>query len=252
MPEGPSIIILKEAIQALGLEGQAVAEVSGNTSADIRRLVHRKVRSFQSWGKHFLICFDDCTVRIHLLMFGTYRINERKEATERLRLVFKNAELNFYTCSVKILEGRAEDHYDWSADIMSTHWAPASALKKLQSKPGTFLCDVLLDQEIFSGVGNIIKNEVLYLSGLQPLNTAGAIPLKRLKQLISAARQYSFDFLEWKKAGTLKAHWQIHTKKQCPKGHPVIKEYTGKTKRRSFYCPVCQDLYTAPDPKAGK
>lgn len=30
------------------------------------------------------------------------------------------------------------------------------------------LCDVLLDQAVMPGVGNIIKNEALFDSGLQP------------------------------------------------------------------------------------
>lgn len=252
MPEGPSIIILKESVQSLQLEGETVSSVSGTANIDLKRIQDQKVRSFNSWGKHFLICFDDCTIRIHLLMFGSYRINERKDSKERLRLVFKHAELNFYTCSVKLLEGRAEDLYDWSSDIMSRHWAPARALEKLLDQPDTLLCDVLLDQDIFSGVGNIIKNEALYRAGLQPYNTVGAVPVQRLQELISATRRYSSDFLHWKKEGTLKAHWAVHTKKVCPKGHPVQKEYTGKTKRRSFFCPVCQEQYNDAAKKAGK
>lgn len=252
MPEGPSIIILKESVQSLQLEGETLSAASGTANIDLKRVQHQKVRSFNSWGKHFLVCFDDCTIRIHLLMFGSYRINERKDSKERLRLVFKNAELNFYTCSVKLLEGRAEDLYDWSSDIMSRHWAPARALEKLQARPDALLCDALLDQDIFSGAGNIIKNEALYRAGLQPHSTVEAVPVARLRQLISATRHYSADFLRWKKEGTLKAHWAVHTKKVCPKGHAVLKEYTGKTKRRSFFCPQCQDLYGDAAKKAGE
>ncbi|MBL7713740.1 MAG: endonuclease [Chitinophagaceae bacterium] len=252
MPEGPSIVILKESVQALQLEGQPLLSVSGTASIDFKRIRNQKLRSFNSWGKHFLICFDDCTIRIHLLMFGSYRINERKDSKERLSLVFKDAELNFYTCSVKLLEGRDEDLYDWSSDIMSRHWAPARALEKLQAHPDALLCDALLDQDIFSGVGNIIKNEALYRSGLQPYNTVAAVPVARLRQLIGDTRRYSADFLHWKKEGTLKAHWAVHTKKVCPKGHTVLKEYTGKTKRRSFFCPLCQELYRDGVGKAGK
>ncbi|TEB41064.1 endonuclease, partial [Flavobacterium circumlabens] len=76
MPEGPSVVILKEETQQFS--GQKVISVSGNTAVDIQR-IKGKTASFKTWGKHFLICFDDFTVKIHLLMFGTYRINERKE-----------------------------------------------------------------------------------------------------------------------------------------------------------------------------
>ncbi len=104
MPEGPSIVILKELIAPLHLEGEEITAVSGNTTIDKERLLHQKVISIRSWGKHFLICFDGFTLRVHFMLFGSYRINERKGTPERLSLGFNNAELNFYTCSLKIIE----------------------------------------------------------------------------------------------------------------------------------------------------
>ena len=96
-------------------------------------------------------------------------------------------------------------------------------------------CDALLDQQIFSGVGNIIKKEVLFRIRVHPGSTVGALPLRKRKELVEEAVQYSFDFLRWKKAFELKKHWLIHTKKICPRCHiPAIKEYMGKTNRRTF------------------
>lgn len=61
--------------------------------------------------------------------------------------------------------------------------------------------------------------------------------------MIAQAREYSFDFLAWKKAYELKKHWQVHTKRICPRcGGPVSKQYLGTTQRRAFFCPVCQPL----------
>lgn len=158
MPEGPSIVIMREAVEALHLKGKEVLHVAGNAKIDKERLRHQKVKAVRSWGKHFLLCFKDLTLRVHLLMFGSYRINERKDTTPRLSLGFKDAELNFYTCSVKLLDGDVNDHYDWSRDIMSEQWDPAQALKHLKEHPDMLACDALLDQDIFAGSGNIIKN----------------------------------------------------------------------------------------------
>lgn len=243
MPEGPSIVILRELVQALALEGQRVTAVSGNTKIDKERMLHQPVIVFKSWGKHFLICFEEFTLRIHFMMFGSYRINERKESALRLGLSFESAELNFYTCSLKYVEGEINASYNWSTDVMAEQWDPKKALKKIKTKPEAEICDILLDQEIFSGVGNIIKNEVLYRVGIHPLSIVAAIPRAQLKHLITEARQYSFDFLKWKKAYVLKKHWLVNTKKICPLGHPLEKSYLGKTKRRTFFCPVCQVLY---------
>jgi endonuclease-8 len=241
MPEGPSIVILKEACRPF--KGQTILAVDGNTKIGKERLLNKKVIAFRSWGKHFLICFDDFTVRIHFLLFGSYRINERKEAPARLSLKFQSGELNFYACSVRFIEEKLNDVYDWTADVMSRRWNETSALNKIKISDRP-VCDILLDQNIFAGVGNIIKNEVLFRIKVHPLSLAKNLPRKKLKELVTEARVYSFDFLKWKKKFVLRKHWLAHTKKTCPRCNiRFIKEYLGKTNRRTFYCSNCQVLY---------
>jgi endonuclease-8 len=242
MPEGPSIVILKEAAQQFA--GKKVIDVSGNTSVDIERLRDKKIESFKTWGKHFLICFDDFTVKIHLLMFGTYRINERKDAVPRLSMVFSDGEINFYTCSIKILEGDIDSHYDWREDVMNENWDPENAQQSLEKIPNKKICDALLEQDIFSGVGNIIKNEVLYRTKIHPESLVGKIPKNDLKAIIDESSIYSFQFLDWKKKYELKKHWLAHTRKVCVRCDlPLEKKYTGTKKRRSFFCTNCQILH---------
>jgi endonuclease-8 len=242
MPEGPSIVILKEAVQEF--KGKKVIKVTGNTKVDFSSLQNQKIIDLKSFGKNFFICFKSASVKIHFMLFGSYRINETKQTPPRLSLHFENGELNFYACSVKLIEDDLDKVYDWTADVMNDNWNAAKARKKLKAIPKTLVCDALLDQTIFAGVGNIIKNEVLFRINVHPKTKVGDLPSKKLTELIKEARQYSFDFLEWKKQYVLKKHWLAHTKKICPRdGSPIIKEYLGKTNRRTFYCNTCQELY---------
>lgn len=242
MPEGPSIVILKEAV--VQFAGEKIITVSGNSKIDIDRLKDQTVITFKSWGKHFLICFEDFTVRVHLLMFGTYRINERKETAPRLSLTFPNGEFNLYTCSIKFLEGNVNLHYDWSSDVMNEEWNPKTAKKKLKEVPGQMICDAVLDQDIFSGVGNIIKNEVLYRTFVHPESLTGKIPAKTLTKIIDECSKYSFEFLEWKKNYVLRNHWLAYSKKVCLRCDlPMQRKKTGLKNRRSFFCPNCQKIY---------
>lgn len=211
MPEGPSIVLLKE--EVLPFIGKKVTAVAGNTKIDQGRMLNKKIMSIKSWGKHFLICFSGFTLRVHFMLFGSYRINARKEIPVRLRLVFAKGEINFYACSLKFLEGDINDHYDWTADVLNDSWDPKQARKKLKEIPGQLACDALLDQNIFAGVGNIIKNEVLYCIRVHPESKIGKIPSYKLTNLVREARQYSFDFLAWKREYVLKKHWLAHTKK---------------------------------------
>ena len=242
MPEGPSLVIAKE--EMLPFIGKKVIAVSGNTKTDKERILNKKLMDIRTWGKHLLFCFSGFTVRIHFLMFGKYLVNTKREGDSRLTMQFKNGEINLYTCSVKFIEEPLDEIYDWAADVLSDLWDPKAAKKKLKAIPKTMVTDALLDQTIFAGVGNIIKNEVLYRIKVHPKSKVGDLPPKQLNALVKEARNYSFDFLKWKKEYTLRKHWLAHTKKSCSRdGDKIIKEYLGKTQRRTFFCNTCQVLY---------
>ena len=243
MPEGPSLVIAKE--EMLPFIGKKLIAVSGNSKTDKERMLNKKLLDIKTWGKHLLFCFSKFTVRIHFLMFGKYLVNkQREDGNPRLTMQFKNGEINLYTCSVKFIEEPLDEIYDWSADVLSDEWDPKLAKKKLKAIPKTLVADALLDQGLFAGVGNIIKNEVLYRIRVHPKSRVGNLPAKQLNELIKEARNYSFDFLKWKKEYTLRKHWLAHTKKTCTRdGDTIVKEYLGKTQRRSFFCNTCQVLY---------
>lgn len=244
MPEGPSIVIMRE--QAAGFAGRTIARASGNSKGiDFAALEGQKIVALRSWGKHFLIQLPTTALRIHLLMFGSYRINERKGAVARLSLQFDDGdELNFYTCSIKQLPPDLDAQYDWRSDLMSPQWDPKLALKKLRAQPDMLLCDATLDQDIFTGAGNIFKNEVLFRIRVHPLSTVAGLPAAKQRELVAQMHAYAFDFLAWKKAFVLKQHWLAHTKRICPRCDiPFHKAHLGKTKRRSFFCVQCQKQY---------
>jgi endonuclease-8 len=244
VPEGPSIVILRE--EAQRLVGRRIVAAEGNTTTiDKERLVGERIVALRSWGKHFLVEMRAFSLRIHFLMFGTYRIDERKEGVvPRLGLRFRKGEFNVYTCSVRFVEEPLDEVYDWSGDVMNDAWDPAAARRKLRAMPDALVCDALLDQDVFAGVGNIIKNEVLFRIRLHPLSRVGALPPRKLAQLVEEARRYSFDFLAWKKAFVLRKHWLAHTKRTCPRcAIPFVKAHLGKTDRRSFFCERCQRRY---------
>ncbi len=244
MPEGPSLVILRK--ESACFAGRKIAIAEGNTKAvDLPSLVGKKIVSLRTFGKQFLIELPRTALRIHFLLFGSYRIDERKDSPPRLSLQFTDgSELNFYACSVRQIDVDLDAAYDWSADVMSPTWDAKLARKKLRAQPDLLACDALLDQDIFAGVGNIIKNEVLFRIRVHPLSTIGALPAPKLRALVEEARQYSFDFLGWKKQFVLKKHWLAHAKTTCPRCDlPYTKAHLGRTRRRSFFCERCQKLY---------
>ncbi|MCE3271725.1 MAG: endonuclease [Ramlibacter sp.] len=243
MPEGPSIVILKE--EASRFLGKTILRVGGNTTIEKERLQDQRIESLRSFGKQFLVELPDFSLRVHFMLFGSYRINDEKSWAEpRLSLGFDDGVLNLYACSVRFIEEPLDLVYDWWADVMSEHWDPKLALRRLRAQPGTLVCDALLDQDLFAGVGNIIKNEVLFRIRVHPLSTVGGLPARKLRELVDEARHYSFQFYEWKKQYVLKKHWLAHTKRTCPRCDiPLSKAHLGRTHRRSFFCDNCQVRY---------
>lgn len=246
MPEGPSILIAKETIAPL-FTGKKITAVAGNAKIEKDQLIGKKIVAIKSFGKHLLICFPKLTIRIHFLLFGSYSIDEQTKQDRSIRLLLTCGKhtLYFYTCAVKLLEEDLDKVYDWSSDLLHDKWDAAAARKKLKAIPGTMACDAILDQTIFAGAGNIIKNEVLYRIRLHPETLIKDIPPRKLTELVKETHKYSFDFLQWKKEFTLKKHWLAHTKKTCQRCNiPLKKKYCGKTKRRTFFCTNCQVNYS--------
>lgn len=243
MPEGPTIVLVREKL--LPLVGKTVQKVAGYESASKRGLRKRKLTGIQTWGKHLLLVFGDRTLRVHFLLFGSLAVNPDTPRRAKLVLHFNAKDsIAFYLCALELIDEPLVDHYDWSIDILSDQWKSAAAVKKIRNKGNTALCDCLMDQTIFSGVGNIIKNESLFRSELHPLARAAQVPAEDLKKLVKEVRRYAKSFLRDKKKGVLEKHWQAYEQEECPRCHiPLQKKILGKSKRRCYYCNNCQERY---------
>jgi endonuclease-8 len=243
MPEGPSIVIARE--EMLPAIGKKVLAVGGNSREPVADLKGQTLNEIGMWGKHLLFFFSKSTMKIHFLLWGSYSVNEIKENRNiRLSMKFSGKPVTtiyFYASSIKFLEGDVDLLYDWSADVMSVAWDSEKAFQKIISEPREMVCDVLMDQNIFSGVGNIIKNEVLFMMRLHPERLIESLKESQIRELIEMTHAYTWQFYEWKKKFELKKHWLIMRKKICPNcGGPVTREETGKRNRLSHYCPHCQ------------
>lgn len=87
-----------------------------------------------------------------------YFSNTRTEEIEpRLMLTLKRNEINFYTCSIKLIEGSAAEVYDWQTDLMSDQWNASKVEKEVKKFKNSKVCDILLNQDVLSGSGNIKK-----------------------------------------------------------------------------------------------
>ena len=247
--EGPSLYLA--ANQLKPFRGKTVLSVSGNTKIEKERMLQKKVKNIFSWGKQLIIQFDEFALRTHFLLFGAFEadINSsavtgdyRRSYAPRLQLDFENGSIRMFNCSVRFLEtANAKASYDFTIDIMSPKWDADKAFDSIASKPEAEIADILLDQNIFAGVGNIIKNEVLWRVRIHPEAKIKNIPASELKQLITETKKFSLLFYKWRKVFSLRKHLDIYQKSICPRcGAKVQRAKTGKRNRVSHFCPICQ------------
>lgn len=248
--EGPSLVLAAELLQSFA--GKKIVEVSGDTKIGKERLFGRTVLSIFSYGKYLYFQFDTFALRVHFMLFGSFEAEvkgikvtgdySKKNRPHRLSLRFKNGSIDTYSCSPKFIEdAQAKEHCDYSVDIMSPEWDEEKAFLKSKNMPGIELGDLLLDQSIFLGVGNIIKNESCHLMKLSPETKVDEITQAKLKKLIQTVRKYVFQFYAWRKVFELRKHYQVYRQKVCMRcGAEVIRKKTGFRNRVSFICPVCQ------------
>jgi endonuclease-8 len=115
--------------------------------------------------------------------------------------------------------------------------------RKVRAHPRDEIADVLLDQAIFAGVGNIIKNEVLFRTRTSPFAKVGRLSPRRLRRIADDARVFSFRFLELRRTFALRKHLEIYGRSTCPRcGGKVLRKVHGERARRSFFCPACQGV----------
>lgn len=133
MPEGPSILLMKADL--LPFLGEKVISASGNSKIDEQILVGKKLLEIRTFGKQTYLIFEKVNVRIHLLMFGSYGIDEQKKPDKsvRLGLHFQKGNIYFYTCSVKIVDDNFLVTIPWEADVLSDDWNPKTAKQKLKN-----------------------------------------------------------------------------------------------------------------------
>jgi endonuclease VIII len=247
--EGPSLVILRQELEQF--RGQRVLKVSGNTKQPKEALRGCSLHRIDTWGKQLFLSFTSTRrgsapiiTKTHFLMFGSYRINDpRTGRVPRLELAFKNGIVFFYACSIKFGAGEDLQALDRRVDLMSHKWEEDHVVHLMLRKKTAALCDLFLDQAIFAGSGNIVKNEVLFNMRRHPLTKLAHISRKDWPKVARAVREYCWHFYEWKKKFELKKHWQVYRQARCPLcDRKLVRESVGMFLRKTFYCPYHQKL----------
>lgn len=241
--EGPGLRTIADRLGPLA--GRMVASIDGKSRFPLERLVGGRLIRVFPVGKLLFLEIPPCTLRVHFLMWGRYRLNgEIPGKDPKLSIIFEDGStLRFYACAIALLSsGEVQRLYDPSLDPMDAAWNMERAVRLTREKGREWICDSLMDQALLPGVGNIIKNEALFAARVHPASPSGCIPEGVLRKLLTAVRDFSFTWYRCDQEGKrINPFLKIYRKKACPNcGGKVESGRTGSLGRISYWCPACQ------------
>ncbi|MFG1461101.1 MAG: hypothetical protein AAE987_06970 [Thermoplasmataceae archaeon] len=209
-------------------------------------LVQSGTMNLIPYGKRLIIKMPGKYLVVFFGMSGV--VKEKKLEDESPNLVIKSERsdlLYFYRCAIsQKTPDEFSEYYDPRRDIMDQQWDPALAISKIRALRHTEMItsDILLDQDIFCGSGNIIKNEVMWRTRVNPERKVSEIDDLRISEIVNSVKEFSNVFYNARlNHERLSGRLYVYRKRFCPLC--LNKISTGKigiTKRITFWCVNCQ------------
>jgi endonuclease-8 len=205
MPEGDTIFRAARTLDRI-LAGQIVTRFESvfpalTRIAEDRPIVGRTVESVTARGKHLLVAFSgDLVLRTHMRMNGSWHIYpvgapwQRPARDMRIVVGIADAIAVAFTVPVaELLDARdLARHRELTAlgpDLLGDTFDAEEALRRVRARGDEAIGDVLLNQRVVAGIGNVFKSEILFLAGVDPFTPAASLDDDRVRRIIAIARE---------------------------------------------------------------
>lgn len=198
MPEGDSIAKAAGRIRPL-LVGNEVVSVYG-TAPQIRtnssRLLGRRVDGVRTFGKHLVVDFEHgISVRVHLGMPGRWHVMSADRRPPGAARVVLTTTAHHICCfaapEVEVARTAAIEKglERLGPDVLADDFEPGQLVERARTRRSQPVAEVILDQRVVAGIGNVYKSELLFLAGVNPGTPIEEVPDSRLLDIASRARQ---------------------------------------------------------------
>ncbi|KAG9347023.1 hypothetical protein JZ751_005950 [Albula glossodonta] len=205
----------------------------------------------ETLGKELFLYFGQRALRVHFGMNGSMRINPCKKEPGKgtpstLEVQLANDTIYFFDSTVEI---RLSEHCAHkvksmeSLDVCSSKFSFSRAEEMMKREGCRMLCDALLDQSVLPGVGNIIKNEALFDSGLNPAVKVNQLTDVQIHHLVKMTRDFTLLFYKCRKTGSpLYKHYKVYKRPNCGQCDGKITVCRlGLDGRMTYFCQRCQN-----------
>ncbi len=259
MPEGDSLE--HAALRLQPIVGGVLDAVDGSHRAVApvrRRLVGMTIAEVSAVGKHLLIHLDgQWSIRTHLGMSGSWQLYlrdapwRRSAGKARLTLTTEShVAVCFSAPTVQI--GPTPQVLDsvshLGPDVLHDEVDTAIVIERTRASAAITAADLLLDQRVMSGIGNVYKSEILFLERISPstpvvsLSDAAIVGLaKRAQRLLRANRRPGPRSTTGRRGRDAETWVYGRGGRTCRRCATRIESEThGDLDRVSYWCPRCQ------------
>ena len=251
MPEGDSIYRAAQALHR-ALAGKRVTSFETVLPKlarvdDQAPLKGRTIERVISAGKNLIIEFSgDLHLHTHMKMNGSwhiYRPGERWKRPRRdMRIVISTDEFVAVAFTVPVAEFHTSKSLDRDLrsigpDLLGETFDRDEALRRIRARPDEEIADVLLNQRVLAGIGNIWKSESLFCAGVDPFHHVRDLDDVQLGRVVDCA----FKLLRRSAAG--RSEFSVYSRggdpcRRC--GTPIRYRKQGIDARGTYWCPRCQ------------
>lgn len=229
----------------------------------------RTIDGVTAAGKHVLIRLSGGLVlRTHMRMHGSwhiYRPGERwRRPARTMRVLIATDAFEAVAFEVPDAEWIAEGRLASSVvgrlgpDLLSGEFDASEALRRIRARQQAPVGEVLLDQHVVAGLGNVYRSEVLFLARIHPERRVADLDTGQLGGLIDIARRLlaanvadpsvrTIISLSGRRRTTGRSDpgatlfvYRRHGRPCRRCGSPILRGKLGEQARTVWWCPSCQ------------
>jgi endonuclease VIII len=264
MPEGDS---LENLARWLGpaLVGARLVGVWLRPHGEVTSLRGRTVASVAAIGKNLVVRFDDeRSLIVHLGMYGRWRQQARGTRSSRAASVRIETEAAVFVCTrarrADLVASRWESRHPGlerlGPDLLDDECDMTAIVARARRSPAPTVGELLLDQRVAAGIGNVYKSEALFLEHTDPRRRPATLEDDALTAIYSRARELMRANLRPggritvnpsaapQRVPKSERYWVYRRAgspcRRCRSAIELVRQ--GDAARSSYFCPRCQPL----------
>jgi endonuclease-8 len=249
MPEGDTIWRMAALLHA-GLEGKRVLRARPDS---LKRFEGRSITEVKPVGKHLLIRFDNgLAIHSHMRMQGAWHLYRRSEPWRRpdwqVKAVIETEDAVAVCFSAPLIEivrdeGATLGHL--GPDILDAGWSVREVVERARSIGPAPIGELLLDQRVTAGIGNVYRCEALWQCRVNPWTHVAEIDDDQLTVLFETAHRAMRANIDGGIGRRFPGYGRgaVHGRggRPCPRcGARISVRAQGELARLTYWCPACQ------------